>query len=138
MIDWVTQWKRADEDDQIVRATLGRLLFTGDDGAKAVRVLSGGEQQRIVFGRLTLEHPNVLMMDEPTNHLDMESIESLDTSLAKYEGTLLLVSHDRQFVASVATRILELKPGPTPDAPAILIDYAGSYDDYLAAQGIQS
>ncbi len=138
LIDWVTQWKRADEDDQIVRATLGRLLFTGDDGAKAVRVLSGGEQQRIVFGRLTLEHPNVLMMDEPTNHLDMESIESLDTSLAKYEGTLLLVSHDRQFVASVATRILELKPGPTPDAPAILVDYAGSYDDYLASQGIQS
>ncbi len=107
-----------------------------DDGAKAVRVLSGGEQQRIVFGRLTLEHPNVLLMDEPTNHLDMESIESLDTALAKYEGTLVLVSHDRQFVSSVATRILELKPGPTPDSPATIIDYSGSYDDYLTSQGI--
>ena len=136
LVEWVSQWKQGDEDDQIVRATLGRLLFTGDDGAKAVRVLSGGEQQRIVFGRLTLEHPNVLLMDEPTNHLDMESIESLDTALAKYEGTLVLVSHDRQFVSSVATRILELKPGPTPDSPATIIDYSGSYDDYLTSQGI--
>jgi ATPase subunit of ABC transporter with duplicated ATPase domains len=136
LVEWVSQWKTAEEDDQIVRATLGRLLFTGDDGAKSVRVLSGGEQQRIVFGRLTLEHPNVLLMDEPTNHLDMESIESLDTALARYEGTLVLVSHDRQFVSSVATRILELRPGPTPESPATLVDFTGSYDDYLTSQGI--
>jgi len=136
LIEWVSQWKGAGADDQIVRATLGRLLFTGDDGAKPVRVLSGGEQQRIVFGRLTLEHPNLLLMDEPTNHLDMESIESLDTALARYEGTLVVVSHDRQFVSSVANRIIELRPGATPEAPAAVIDYRGSYDEYLASQGV--
>jgi len=136
LIDWLLQWKGAEVDDQIARATLGRLLFTGEDGNKALRVLSGGEQQRIVFGRLTLERPNLLLMDEPTNHLDMECIESLDTALGRYAGTLVLVSHDRQFVSSVANRILELKPGAEPGAPAALIDYRGSYDDYLASQGI--
>jgi ATPase subunit of ABC transporter with duplicated ATPase domains len=136
LIEWVSQWKSSGEDDQIVRATLGRLLFTGDDGAKRLCVLSGGEQQRIVFGRLSLEQPNLLLMDEPTNHLDMESIESLDTALAKYEGTLVFVSHDRQFVSSVANRIIEMKLGATPMAPAVVVDYKGSYDEYLASQGI--
>jgi ATPase subunit of ABC transporter with duplicated ATPase domains len=77
--------------------------------------------------------PNVLLLDEPTNHLDMESIESLNGALDKYTGTLVFVSHDREFVSSLATRILELKPGKE-GAPATLVDYRGSYDDYLASQ----
>ncbi len=78
----------------------------------------------MMFGKLMLQMPNILFMDEPTNHLDMESIESLNTALEKYPGTLIFVSHDREVVSSVATRILEF----TPDG---LIDYSGNYEDYL-------
>jgi len=73
----------------------------------------------------------VMLLDEPTNHLDMESIESLNTALEKYPGTLVFVSHDREFVSSLATRIIELKPGEV-GKPATVIDYRGSYEDYLA------
>src|SRR6185295_17253667 len=76
LLEWMAQWKRPEHDEQIVRATLGRLLFSGDETAKAVRVLSGGERGRMLFGKLMLQEPNVLVMDEPTNHMDMESIES--------------------------------------------------------------
>jgi ATPase subunit of ABC transporter with duplicated ATPase domains len=93
-------------------------------------VLSGGEQGRMLFGKLILMQPNVLLMDEPTNHLDMESIESLNTALAKYTGTLIFVSHDREFVSSLADRIFEIKDGK-------VIDYRGNYEDYLASQGIE-
>ena len=98
---------RAGDDDQAVGGVLGRLLFAGDDVRKAVRVLSGGERHRMSFGRLMLGRHNVMMMDEPTNHLDMESIESLQLALEKYPGTLFVVSHDRQFVDAIATRVLE-------------------------------
>ena len=130
LVDWVGRWAREGDDEQIVRSTLGRLLFTGDDGKKSVKVLSGGEQGRMLFGKLILMMPNVLLMDEPTNHLDMESIESLNTALAKYTGTLVFVSHDREFVSSIATRILEIKDGK-------IIDYKGNYEEYLASQGIE-
>ena len=83
----------------------------------------------MIFGKLILMKPNVLLMDEPTNHLDMESIESLNTALDKYTGTLVFVSHDREFVSSIATRIFEIKGGA-------IIDYKGNYEDYLASQGI--
>jgi ATPase subunit of ABC transporter with duplicated ATPase domains len=136
LADWMGRWRRADkgDDDQIVRATLGQLLFTGDDQKKSVQVLSGGEEQRMVIGKLVLQMSNVMLLDEPTNHLDMESIESLNTALDKYTGTLVFVSHDREFVSSLATRIIELKPGEA-GAPATVIDYRGSYEDYLASQG---
>jgi ATPase subunit of ABC transporter with duplicated ATPase domains len=78
--------------------------------------------------------PNVMLLDEPTNHLDMESIESLNTALEKFPGTLVFVSHDREFVSSLATRVIELKPGED-GKPATVIDYRGSYEDYLASQG---
>ncbi|MBV2234378.1 MAG: ABC-F family ATPase [Sterolibacterium sp.] len=130
LVDWVGRWAREGDDEQIVRSTLGRLLFTGDDGKKSVKVLSGGEQGRMLFGKLILMMPNVLLMDEPTNHLDMESIEALNTALAKYTGTLIFVSHDREFVSSIATRIFEIKGGR-------IIDYRGNYEDYLASQGIE-
>ncbi len=134
LTDWLGRWRNKErgDDDLIVRATLGQLLFSGDEAKKSVKVISGGEAQRMFIGRLVLQMPNVMLLDEPTNHLDMESIESLNTALEKYPGTLVFVSHDREFVSSLATRILELKPGEG-GKPATLVDYRGSYEEYLAA-----
>jgi ATPase subunit of ABC transporter with duplicated ATPase domains len=133
--DWLGRARRADrgDDDLIVRATLGQLLFSGDDQKKTVKVLSGGEKQRMLAGKLILAMPNVMLLDEPTNHLDMESIESLNGALGKYPGTLVFVSHDREFVSSLATRIIELKPGRA-GGPATVVDYRGTYEEYLAAE----
>ena len=127
LFDWMSQWRRSKHDDQIVRATLGRLLFSADDFKKKAKVCSGGEKNRLLFGKLMMQDPNVLLMDEPTNHLDMESIEALNLALEHYEGTLLFVSHDREFVSSLATRVLEIKDGR-------LIDFKGTYDEFLASQ----
>jgi ATPase subunit of ABC transporter with duplicated ATPase domains len=133
LTEWMGRWRRKDrgDDDQIVRATLGQLLFSGDDAKKSVKVISGGEDQRMMIGKLVLDMPNVMLLDEPTNHLDMESIESLNGALDKYTGTLVFVSHDREFVSSLAHRIIELKPG---EDGATVVDYRGSYEDYLASQ----
>nr|WP_280634577.1 ABC-F family ATPase [Dickeya fangzhongdai] len=130
VFDWMSQWKQENDDEQAVRSVLGRLLFSQDDIRKKVKVLSGGEKGRMLFGKLMMEKPNVLVMDEPTNHLDMESIESLNMSLEMYQGTLLFVSHDREFVSSLATRIVEITPGK-------VIDFSGNYEDYLRSRGIQ-
>ena len=129
LTDWMGQWTKEGDDDQAVRSILGRLLFGGDDVRKSVQVLSGGEKGRMMFGKLMLGRHNVMMMDEPTNHMDMESIESLNIALEKYAGTLIFVSHDREFVSSLATRILEIKEDG-------IIDYQGNYEDYLKSQGI--
>ena len=138
LTEWLGRWRRRDkgDDDQIVRATLGQLLFSGDETKKSVKVISGGEVQRMLIGKLVLQMPNVMLLDEPTNHLDMESIESLNTALEKYTGTLVFVSHDREFVSSLATRIIELKPGPE-GKPAAIVDYRGNYEDYLASCSVQ-
>jgi len=127
VFDWMRQWAQEGDDEQIVRATLGRLLFSGDDGKKPVRVLSGGEKGRMLYGKLMLTRPNVLVMDEPTNHMDMESIESLNLALELYQGTLIVVSHDRQFVSSLATQVIELG-AHTP------VHFTGSYEEYLASR----
>jgi ATPase subunit of ABC transporter with duplicated ATPase domains len=127
LFDWMSQWRRAHHDDQIVRATLGRLLFSSDDFKKQVRVCSGGEKNRLLFGKLMMMDTNVLLLDEPTNHLDMECIESLNLALEHYDGTLIFVSHDREFVSSLATRILDIRDGG-------LVDFQGTYDEYLASQ----
>lgn len=124
--DWMAQWTTGGE--QLVRGTLGRMLFSGDDIGKSVKVISGGEQGRMLFGKLILQKPNVMLMDEPTNHLDMESIEALNLALENYPGTLIFVSHDREFVSSLATRIIELSADG-------VTDFSGSYDDYLKSQG---
>jgi len=129
LFDWMREWASGTDDEQIVRATLGRLLFSGDEADKAVRVLSGGERGRMLFGKLMLLYANVLVMDEPTNHMDMESIESLQLALEKFTGTLIVVSHDRQFVSGLATQVIELG-GPEP------VHFRGSYDDYLASRGL--
>ncbi len=127
LIEWMTGWRKGNEDEQVIRGTLGRLLFSQDDIKKSVKVISGGEQGRMLFGKLMLQRANVLLMDEPTNHLDMESIESLNMALENYTGTLLFVSHDREFVSSLATRILEI----TPEG---VVDFHGTYEDYLSSQ----
>ncbi len=130
LTDWIGRYTQEGDDDQAVRSILGRLLFSGDDVGKMVRVLSGGEKHRMTFGRLMLGRHNVLMLDEPTNHLDMESIESLQLALEKFQGTLFVVSHDREFVNAVANRILEVRGDGT------VSDFKGSYDEYLASQGL--
>ena len=132
LTDWITQFKKEEDDDQAVRSVLGRLLFSGDDVGKQVSVLSGGEKHRMTFGRLMFGRHNVLMLDEPTNHLDMESIESLQMALEKYQGTLFVVSHDREFVNAVATRILEVRGDGT------VTDFKGTYDEYLTSQGLDT
>ncbi|MBT0724452.1 ABC-F family ATPase [Rosenbergiella sp. S61] len=129
VFDWMSQWKQAGDDEQAVRSILGRLLFSQDDIKKPAKVLSGGEKGRMLFGKLMMQKPNILIMDEPTNHLDMESIESLNMALEMFEGTLIFVSHDREFVSSLATRVLEIKPGKVSD-------FTGNYEDYLNSQGI--
>ncbi|CND97885.1 ABC transporter ATP-binding protein [Yersinia kristensenii] len=131
VFDWMSQWKQEKDDEQAVRSVLGRLLFSQDDIKKKVQVLSGGEKGRMLFGKLMMQRPNILVMDEPTNHLDMESIEALNMALEMYEGTLIFVSHDREFVSSLATRVIEMTPSK-------LIDFTGNYEDYLRSQGIQS
>ena len=127
VFDWMGQYGKSKDDDQTIRSTLGRLLFSGDDFKKKVNVLSGGEQGRMLFGKLMLSQTNILLLDEPTNHMDMESIESLNTALEKYKGTLFFVSHDREFVSSIATRILEIKSDK-------IIDFTGNYEDYINTQ----
>jgi ATPase subunit of ABC transporter with duplicated ATPase domains len=110
---------------------MGRLLFSADDIKKSVKVLSGGEKGRMIWGKLMLGRHNVLALDEPTNHMDMESIESLQIALDKYEGTLIFVSHDRELISALATRVIEVRPNGT------LTDYLGTYDEYLQSQGVE-
>jgi len=127
LFDWMSQWRQASHNDQIVRATLGQLLFSSDDFKKPVKVCSGGEKNRLLFGKLMMSSPNVLILDEPTNHMDMEAIEALNLALDHYEGTIIFVSHDREFVSSLATQIVEITDKQ-------LVNYVGTYDEYLASQ----
>ena len=132
MADYVRKSGYEGEDAETQnRGTLGRLLFGGETVKKPVRVLSGGEKGRMIFGKMMLSRTNVMLMDEPTNHLDMESIESLNGALDKYDGTLMFVSHDRVFVGSLATRIFDVKGDGT------IVDYRGTYDEYLSSQGLE-
>ncbi|MBG2990855.1 ABC-F family ATPase [Proteus mirabilis] len=129
VFDWMSLWMKSEDDEQSVRSVLGRLLFSQDDIKKSVKVLSGGEKGRMLFGKLMMQKPNVLIMDEPTNHLDMESIESLNMALELYQGTLIFVSHDREFVSSLANRIIEITPEK-------VTNFQGTYDEFLAKKGI--
>jgi energy-coupling factor transporter ATP-binding protein EcfA2 len=111
-----------------VRGKLAEVLFQKDDVQKPLRALSGGEAARLVFAKLSVTRPNVLVLDEPTNHLDLEAIEALVAGLAAYDGTLLFVSHDRWFVSRLANRVLEI-------SPAGIRDFRGDYDEYVARCG---
>ena len=128
LMEWMYQWAQEGDDEQVMRGTLGRLLFSQNEITKSVKVISGGEQGRMMFGKLMLQRPNILVMDEPTNHMDMESIESLNLALENYAGTLIFVSHDREFVSSVATRIIEITPNG-------VVDFRGNYESYLESLG---
>ncbi|PCS24174.1 ABC-F family ATPase [Candidatus Enterovibrio escicola] len=129
VFDWMSKWKQDGDDEQVVRGYLGRLLFSQDDIKKSVKVLSGGEQGRMLLGKLMMHRPNILLLDEPTNHMDMESIESLNMALEQYKGTLFFVSHDRQFVDSLATRILEIRDRK-------VFDFKGTYEEFMKSRGL--
>ncbi|MCL1127290.1 ABC-F family ATPase [Shewanella surugensis] len=127
LFDWMSQWRTPKHNDLMVRGMLGRLLFTDDDINKKAKNCSGGEKNRLLFGKLMMMDINVLVMDEPTNHMDMEAIEALNNALKVYEGTLIFVSHDREFVASLATRIIDVKAKK-------LVNFHGTFDEYFASQ----
>jgi len=116
------------EATSYVRGQLGRVLFSGEDVGKKIASLSGGEAARVVFCKIMVERPNVLVLDEPTNHLDLESIHALVAALKSFEGAILFVSHDRAFVSALATRILEVTPKGFQDFP-------GTYEEFLSKQG---
>jgi ATPase subunit of ABC transporter with duplicated ATPase domains len=115
-----------DEGLEFLRGLLGRMLFSGEDALKATDKLSGGESARLILARLMLEQNNVLILDEPTNHLDLEAVSALATGLERFPGTTVFVSHDRDLVSQVATRIIAL----TKDG---IRDFAGTYEEYLQA-----
>ena len=120
---WISQFC-ADRGIGYVRAELALMLFSGDDPKKKLSALSGGEAARLVFTRLAIEKPNVLVLDEPTNHLDLEAIEALVEGLKAYEGTLIVVSHDRWFIDQLATRVVDIEPSG-------VTDYQGTYTEYV-------
>ena len=126
LIDWLRQWAKndAERDEEHVRGFLGRMLFSGEEATKVAGVLSGGEKARCMLARMMMQRSNVLIFDEPTNHLDLESITALNEGLMSFKGTLLFTSRDRQFVHTVATRIIELTPKG-------FLDKAMTYDEYL-------
>lgn len=124
VFEWMSQWKQEGDDEQAVRSILGRLLFSQDDIKKPAKVLSGGEKGRMLFGKLMMQKPNILIMDEPTNHLDMESITALNEGLHKFTGGLLFSSQDHQFVQTTANRIIEFTDSG-------MVDFLGTYDEYL-------
>jgi ATPase subunit of ABC transporter with duplicated ATPase domains len=122
LVHWLAPYSPND-DPTFVRSFLGRMLFTGDEGLKPVRVLSGGERVRCLLARLMLSAANCLILDEPTNHLDLEAIEALDEGLVDFGGVLLFTSHDHEFVTSIANRIVEICPGGVIDRPMLFDDY---------------
>jgi ATPase subunit of ABC transporter with duplicated ATPase domains len=128
MFEWMSQWRQPKHDDLQVKAMLGRLLFGSDDFNKKVSVCSGGEKNRLLFGKIMLQDINVLVMDEPTNHLDMESIEALNIALMAFEGTVIFVSHDREFVESLATQVIEIKDKK-------ITHFDGTYEEFQAHLG---
>lgn len=130
LTDWLRQYSK-DPDESFVRGFLGRMLFSGEESLKQASVISGGEKVRCMLSKMMLSGANVLLMDEPTNHLDLESITALNDGLINFKGTLLFVSHDHQFVQTIADRIIEL----TPEG---VFDKLTSYDDFLTDEDVQA
>ena len=132
LVDWLRQFTKTDEErhEEFVRGFLGRMLFSGDEALKSSTVLSGGEKMRCMFSRMMLQRANILLLDEPTNHLDLESITTLNNSLASFKGNILLASHDHELLETVCNRIIELTPRG-------VIDRDMTYDEYLSDKKIK-
>ena len=127
LVDWLRQFSEK-KDDVYLRGFLGRMLFSGEDVFKSVKVLSGGEKVRCMLSRMMLSGANVILRDQPTNHLDMESIQAVNKGLIAFPGNILLASHDHEMLQSVANRIIEFRPDGT------ICDRLGTYDEYLEYQ----
>lgn len=126
--EWLHQFDPQASRDEI-RGLLGQMLFSGEEGMKPTEALSGGEAARLIFCRLMLEKPNFLVMDEPTNHLDLESINALNWAIRKFEGTVILVTHDEDLIAEVATRIWQFEDGR-------IVDFKGTYEEFQATASV--
>ncbi len=124
IIDWIRQYSENDITETYLRGFLGKMLFTGDDIYKPVKVLSGGEKVRCMFSRMMLFGSNVLLLDSPTNHLDLESITAVNNGLADFKGVVIFTTHDHEIMQTVANRIIEITPNG-------VIDRIGTYEDYL-------
>jgi ATPase subunit of ABC transporter with duplicated ATPase domains len=122
--DWLHQFDPQASSEEL-RGLLGQMLFSGEEGLKPTVALSGGEAARLLFCKLMLQKPNVLVFDEPTNHLDLESINALNVALQRYEGTVFLVTHDHDLIDEVATRIWHFEDGK-------IEDFKGPYEEYAA------
>ncbi|PRX54553.1 ABC-F family ATP-binding cassette domain-containing protein [Flagellimonas meridianipacifica] len=133
LVDWLRQWTKTEEEREevYVRGFLGKMLFSGEEALKKSTVLSGGEKVRCMLSRMMLLRANVLLLDEPTNHLDLESITAFNNSLKNFKGTVLLTTHDHEFVQTVANRIIEITPKGA-------IDRYLSFDDYMSDKNIKA
>ena len=132
LVDWLRQWSKTEEekDEVYIRGFLGRMLFSAEEALKKVNVLSGGEKVRCMLSRMMMMRANILMVNEPTNHLDMESIQAFNNSLTNFKGTVLMTSHDHQFVQTVANRIVEI-------GPKGIIDRYMDYDEYISDKKVR-
>jgi ATPase subunit of ABC transporter with duplicated ATPase domains len=132
LVDWLRQWTKTEEEREevYVRGFLGKMLFSGEEALKKSTVLSGGEKVRCMLSRMMLLRANVLLLDEPTNHLDLESITAFNNSLKNFKGTILMTTHDHEFVQTVATRIIELTPNGA-------IDRHLTFDEYMSDKSIK-
>lgn len=133
LVDWLRQYAKTDaeREEEFLRGFLGRMLFSGEEATKRARVLSGGEKVRCMLARMMMQRANVLILDEPTNHLDLESITALNEGLAQFKGTVLFTSQDREFVNTIAARIIEITPKG-------LLDKSMTYDEYLETPSVAS
>ncbi|WP_061243840.1 ABC-F family ATPase [Leptospira interrogans] len=130
LVDWLYRYADPGTEMEEIRAILGRMLFSGDMAKKPTSVLSGGEKSRLIIGRMIISGDNLLALDEPTNHLDLETIEALNYALSIFEGTVIFVSHDREFVSSLATRVIEVSTEG-------IRDFKGTYEDFLEREGAE-
>jgi ATPase subunit of ABC transporter with duplicated ATPase domains len=130
LVDWLRQYTGDEQAENYVRSFLGKMLFSGQEPLKKVKVLSGGEKVRMMFSKLMLSKANVLVLDQPTNHLDLESIQSVNESLEKYSGSLFFSSHDYSFIESIANKVINL----TPQGAFV---YEGTFDEYMEDENIK-
>jgi ATPase subunit of ABC transporter with duplicated ATPase domains len=130
LVDWLRQFSK-ENDETFVRGFLGRMLFSGEESLKMVRVLSGGERVRCMLSRMMLSGANAMVLDDPTNHLDLESITALNNGLINFPGVILFASHDHQFIDSIANRIIEITPSG-------VIDRVIRFDEYLESEEVRS